>query len=226
LTVSATVSATAIPDVRRMNRAPTLLLSAVLVVATGTVPSIDTDSTMTPSSSPHLESETVARHLEPRVGHSTVTGGTTRQRELAWWAQERFESAGLVLPVLQFDLHVYTDACGGNGGLFSPSTDPWTITVCVEDSTTFLHEIGHAWAAFNLSEEQRDAYVSTRGMESWNAADTRWNRRGSEDAADTLAWGLREGHVDVDGIIPGGPLDQKTRAFRLLTGFEAPIVTG
>ena len=46
-----------------------------------------------------------------------------------------------------------------------------------------LHEIGHAWSEFNLSQEEMLEYVEEREMESWNDPETAWGIRGSEDAA-------------------------------------------
>ena len=44
----------------------------------------------------------------------------------------------------------------------------------------------------------------------------------SEDAANTLAWGLVDGPISE--MIPGGPLAQKNEAFRLLTGGNSPRI--
>ncbi len=154
---------------------------------------------------------------------TTVTGGTEEQRALLAWALKQYENAGLDLPALDFRLTGNEAACGGNSGLFVLGSAPWRIILCSEERLVFLHEIGHAWAEHTLSDSERVDYVERRGMESWNDPDTPWRARGSEDAANTLAWGL----VDdpIRGMTPDGPLAQKNLAFRLLTGFDSPRLT-
>lgn len=162
---------------------------------------------------------------QERPETTSVTGGTEDQQNLVTWALEQYESAGLDLPILQIHLHSGTSPCKGNSGLFSSGSSPWRITLCTDERMVFLHEIGHAWSDFNLTETERAEFVEQRGMESWNDPETSWRYRGSEDAANTLAWGLVED--PIDGMLPDGPLAQKNQAFRLLTGIDSPrIVTG
>ncbi len=155
---------------------------------------------------------------------NTINGGTDQQQDLVDWALEQYAAAGLELPVLQFHLHSDLAACQGNQGLFSSGSIPWKITLCTEERMVFLHEIGHSWSEFNLTEAERTEYVEQRGMESWNDPETPWRERGSEDVANTLAWGL----VDdpIRGMIPDGPLAQKNEAFRVLTGIDTPRISG
>lgn len=70
---------------------------------------------------------------------------------------------------------------------------------------------------------ERSDYVERRGLESWNDPETAWGDRGSEDAADTLAWGLIEDPI-VD-MLPDGPLAQRNNAFRMLTGIDSPRIS-
>ena len=155
---------------------------------------------------------------------TTVAGGTDQQRELVAWALEQFENAGLDLPVLQIHLSLDTTTCGGNSGFFASGSIPWQITLCTEDRIVFLHEMGHAWSAYTLTPSERAEYVGQRGMESWSDPETPWRARGSEDAANTLAWGLIDD--PIRGMTPDGPLAQKNEAFNLLTGFDSPRITG
>ena len=154
---------------------------------------------------------------------TTVTGGTEKQRGLVVWALEQYENAGLDIPVLQFHLHLDTSACKGNSGSFAHGATPWRITLCTEDRIVFLHEIGHAWSKYALTQSERAEYVEQRGMESWNDPETPWRARGSEDAANTLAWGLIDD--PIRGMMPDGPLAQKNEAFKLLTGVDSPRIT-
>jgi len=83
-----------------------------------------------------------------------------------------------------------------------------------------LHEIAHAWAQKELTDADRDAYVIAGGFESWNSPGTDWSDRGSEHAADTIAWGLLEHPLAMS--IPDGPIAEANAAYRLLTGTDAP----
>ncbi len=84
---------------------------------------------------------------------------------------------------------------------------------------TILHEIGHAWAANNLTDSQREAFVDSQGLGAWSNKETPWNERGSEHAAEIVAWGLGEGHGRPRWI-PNNDLDSLTEAFQQLTGTE------
>lgn len=154
----------------------------------------------------------------------TISGGTSFQRELVARALERYATAGLELPLLQVHLHNDPEECNGNRGSFSSGSTPWSITVCTEDELVYLHEIGHAWAELNLSEAERSDYVARRGLESWNDPETAWGDRGSEDAANTLAWGLVDDPI-VD-MLPDGPLAERNEGFRILTGIDSPRIPG
>jgi hypothetical protein len=184
-------------------------------------PVVDTAASAT---SQRLVEAPVPEAPQPAPLTNSVTGGTARQRELAAWALEQYRSAGLDLPVLQVHLHSDPAECKGNRGLFSSGSTPWKVTVCTEDQMVYLHEIGHGWSESNLSEDERSGYVEERGLESWNDPDTAWGDRGSEDAANTLAWGL----VDdpISDMLPDGPLAQRNEAFRMLTGIDSPRITG
>jgi len=157
---------------------------------------------------------------DPSQTIATVTGGTEQQRGLVEWALGQYENAGLDLPVLQFHLSMNPEICKGNGGFFSSGSTPWRITLCTDDRFVFLHEIGHAWSKHTLTPFEQAKYVDFRGLESWNDAETPWRARGSEDAANTLAWGLLDSAIE--GMTPDGPLAQRNEAFRLLTGFDSP----
>ena len=150
--------------------------------------------------------------------------GTERQQELLEWALNRYQSAGLRLPELEFRLHSDREPCGGNQGFLTRDTTPWLIALCTDERFVFLHELGHAWAAFSLTETDKSVYTQRQGLESWNNAHTAWADRGSEDAANTLAWGLLDEPITF--LTADGPLAQRNEAFLLLTGIDSPRVGG
>ncbi len=152
----------------------------------------------------------------------TMIGGSDEQQDMVDRALQRYVTSGLELPPLRFELHAGTEPCGGNRGFFSPSSEPWTIGICTTDELPILHEIGHAWAEHTLSDADQNAYVEHQGLASWNDPETRWRDRGSEDAANTLAWGFLT--MPIRGMPSDGPLAEKAEAFRLLTGLSAPRI--
>lgn len=171
-----------------------------------------------------MNAETPVPSVEdPPSAETSITGGSDEQRALALWALQRYVEAGLELPVLQIHLSSDESLCNGNRGLFGVGHRPWRVKVCTEDRMVFLHELGHAWSEYSLTARQRAAYVEQRGMESWADPNTPWLAKGSEDAADTLAWGLLE--TPIRGMSPGGPLEERNEAFRLLTGIDSPRIS-
>ncbi len=150
-----------------------------------------------------------------------VVGGTIGQREMVATEIGRYASAGLELPGLE--VHIFEDksGCGGHHGVFIKAPDRWRINLCDAREIVIRHEVGHAWAAHNLTAQERDAYVTHWGFESWNAQGTAWRNRGSEDAADVLAWGLDPQPIS-GSLLPDGPLAKRAEAFQMLTGIETP----
>ena len=157
--------------------------------------------------------------VDPDNG-ATVIGGTRSQREAADWAIGRFEYAGLTVPSIEIHLHPSDEPCGGHRGIFSSGSH--RVDVCVEEPAVILHEIAHAWNHLNLSEPQRSEYVSVGGFGSWDDPETPWSDRGSEDAADRIAWALLDD--PIAGFTADGPIARANAAYRLLTGQDAPRV--
>jgi hypothetical protein len=60
-----------------------------------------------------------------------------------------------------------------------------------------VHELGHAWAARNMDEEERGAFVALRGAESWNDPETAWRNQATEHAAEILAWLLLDDYTPL-----------------------------
>lgn len=158
-------------------------------------------------------------------GSSTASSAaelTTKDHLLAW-AADRYAQAGLQLPAVEFTIHDDLEGCGGDFGLHTPTAAGSRIDLCphaqVDERWILLHELGHAWAAVNLSDEQRAAFTASRGLQSWSDPDARWNERGTEHAAEILAWGLAE-KSRLPGRIADHDLASVTEAFQQLTGTE------
>ena len=138
--------------------------------------------------------------------------------EIAEWATGRFEAAGLKVPTVEIHFHDSYDGCGGHWGTFNANTK--RVNICKPERFVVLHELGHAWTRENLTDQMRAAYVAEGGFESWDGKDTVWSDRGSEDAADTIAWALLDEPISF--WTEDGPIASRNAAFRLLTTLDSP----
>jgi hypothetical protein len=82
---------------------------------------------------------------------------------------------------------------------------------------TLLHEIGHIWAAAALDEATKDSFLELRGLESWADKETPWQDRGSEQAAEIMAWALMDSELLLATLSDHDPASLAA-GFELLTG--------
>lgn len=127
-------------------------------------------------------------------------------------AVRRFERAGLSLPDVAVEFS--DDGCLGNLGLFDRNTTPWRVHVCSDLEFVLTHELAHAWAAANLTDDDREAWVELRGLPAWNDPDLHWRERGTEDAAFVLQQVLM-----TERPRPMSPVwQERSAAYEQLTG--------
>jgi len=124
--------------------------------------------------------------------------------DLARWAVDLFEEAGLHLPPVRFVYHGDDRApCGGWRGVHRHDEGNSTIGICSSDpgnvtAVNILHEIAHAWAAHDLSNERKADFQSIRGWTYWrNHEAAKWHENGSEQAAEMILWGLIDRPVGI-----------------------------
>ena len=167
-----------------------------------------------------------ATHAGPAPRPLTFTGAEAEDEAAVDWALHRFRTAGLGdVPPLEVRLHRSRDACDGGLGLYYMNR----IDLCTKDSSEdyarkyALHEIAHAWAEANLDPEVMRRFMDARGLDAWNDKRFPWKERGTEQAAEIIAWGLGDGEVEP---MLGEPLESKALAglYDLLTG-RAPITS-
>ena len=97
--------------------------------------------------------------------------------------------------------------------------------MCWSDAFILLHELAHAWEAHNLPKQRRQPFMALRSdVDSWAGAGVPWHQRGSEHAANVVAWGLLEDPYPISRTYPNDP-DSLIEAFRVLTGV-APLHDG
>jgi len=198
-----------------MKKASTFALT-VAVVLTGTPPAQSTPENQLAAMPP--TSTAVPAPPAEQVIHTD----NAELEALSAWALGRFAEAGLDLPSI--DLYFYSNnkPCKGYSALHRRSEAGSQIDVCSVTRTpkleaTILHEMAHAWAAHTLTDTQRQAFVELQGLDTWHHKETSWNERGTEQAAEIIAWGLGETSWSPRWI-PNNDLASLTTAYQHLTG--------
>jgi hypothetical protein len=110
-----------------------------------------------------------------------------------------FAEAGLALPPMVVHGSEHREGCDGRHAGFHRSTG-WgsSIVLCspLQDAwfrRVVLHELAHAWSAFGLSAQRREAFRVLRGWEHWmNYEQASWPDNGGEQAAEIIAWGVSD----------------------------------
>jgi hypothetical protein len=143
------------------------------------------------------------------------------------WGLERFRDAGLPLPAMAITVHDNDAPCDGNSGLYLPN-DPVEVHLCTlgpADSrtarVTTVHELAHAWAEFQLSTDERAAFLKLRGLDVWYDHRVPPHERGNEHAAEVVSWGLMDEMIPIIRIYNAEPADLSI-AFDLLVS-RAPL---
>lgn len=164
---------------------------------------------------------TFTTQTAPGEAETVISGGTSRQVEMASWAVARYEAAGLDLPPLVIEF-VGRDlaGCGGAPGRAYPRRTPAQVKLCWNDPILVLHELAHVWEAHNVAATDHEPFMAMRtGVESWVGADIAWVRQGREHAANVIAWGVLDEPRPVLRTYPNDP-DSLRAAFEFLTGTE------
>ncbi len=140
------------------------------------------------------------------------------------WALSRFDDAGLELPPVDVRF-LDVDKCDGYVGTLSQGETRFVVRSCATGGQlrqNLLHELAHAWdLAGSIADKTKDRFLELRGLVAWHAADTDWNEKGSEHAAEIIAWGLEAAEWAINSpIAEVGPQDTDSlrEAFVLLTG--------
>ncbi len=149
-------------------------------------------------------------------------------RELADWAVELFEQAGLDLPRLRFVHHMgATEPCRGRAGLHHVVDEMSVIEICATEAdrpirVMILHETAHAWAARDLTPERKSDFQELRGWTYWRDYEAApWHENGTEQAAEIMVWGLIDEPLGMARIYQTTCADLEA-GYRTLTG-TAPL---
>lgn len=205
--------------------AATLALTALATAVWDWVETRDYVPTEAPSGM--TQSDLAADTVESGVdtsdrGAVTVYGATPADLVRLGDAAKAYAAAGLELPGVEIWFDTDVENCEDHRGKFSAGAELRRIRIC--DSTVdsvLAHELAHAWVQANVDEEQRMAFLTERGLDTWGDRDVPWNERGVEWAAVIIQQG-------VSGLpLPPAPSDDlrsRLTAFELLTGGPAPIL--
>lgn len=198
-----------------MKRASTFALT-IAVLLSGAVPAKSQSESPLVAMPPASAGDPIARPQQ------IIDSSGPQMQELAKWALGRYRLAGLDLPHIDLYFHSDDEPCGGYSALHKRLESGSRIDVCSLRRTpkvegTLLHELAHAWAAHSLTDDQRQAFVELQGLDTWHDKDTSWSQRGTEQAAEIIAWGIAETSHRPRTIANNDP-DSLTVAFQQLTG--------
>lgn len=98
----------------------------------------------------------------------------------------RFAEAGW--PLTNTVVRIDETECGDVVGFHTVERSRHLVVVCTGAEWVVLHELGHVWSDLYLDDAERAEWLLRRGLDSWS--DGPWAQRGSEHAADIIAFGL------------------------------------
>jgi hypothetical protein len=151
-----------------------------------------------------------------------VHDATPPQVALVQWAIGRYRNAHLQLPSLDIYLHEDVSGCRGYPGFFAPGRIDLCPGVLLNliPRDDVLHEMAHAWSLLALTSADREAFMKLRGLTTWNDLNQPWDRRGFEQTAEIIAWGIGDGVLLP--LIPDNDEASLVAAYNLLTGSPPP----
>ncbi len=139
--------------------------------------------------------------------------------EMLDWAIKRYRAAGLEVPAIDVYFHGDDGGCGGYLGYTKNGRVDLCVRLAMErgPQRIVLHELAHAWAEAELDDETRARFLRLRNLGGWNVTADEWEDRGTEQAAEIIAWGL--GDSIVPPVISGDVTPEAlVDGFDLLTG--------
>jgi len=137
--------------------------------------------------------------------------------------------AGLEPPATEIRFHDDLETCRMRLGVYWGENQG--LDMCTGEAAgtmerkTMLHELAHAWIGEHIDDEQRDAFMSLRRVERWNSADDVWEDRGTEHAAEIIAWGLMDDRISLARFSPSG-VEELAVAYEFLTSLPPRLRDG
>lgn len=188
---------------------------------------------------PGPRDEVVTGTIDDRGRRIVVHNGTHRLVAVVEWALGRFEAAGLATPRIESVTFEPSRQCADRSGRLVHVDGSSELFLCLLERDlcsgrdrcdraalnvrlAVLHELGHAWLLDHVDGSVQAELLEVTGTATWDDRDTPWQRRGSEYAAEVLAWGL------LDELVPmvrigAPPCSTLAGVFELITERE-PLV--
>lgn len=189
---------------------------------------------------PDPRDQVITGTIETPQQEIAIRNGTERLDALARWGFGRYEDAGLAEPRIATVTFEPSRSCRDLSGRVIEEDGSRHLFLCLHDHELCsgdagcerpvlqarigaLHELAHAWILDRTDDATRNEFLEATGLETWNDTSVPWQLRGSEYAAEVLAWGLLDELVPMVRI--GNPeCSELTEAFQILTG-TTPLVT-
>jgi hypothetical protein len=161
-----------------------------------------------------------------------IVNGSDAQRDLVAWAIGRYTDAGLPPPTPRSVAFPPSATCVLVAGLAVDTGEGVDLQLCFGQAeacadpdctptltarSTLIHELGHVWTVQHADETTRAEFLELRGLEDWNGPDLAWDERGTEHAAEILAWGLLD-EPYLSARLPDDQCAELADAFEVLTG--------
>lgn len=210
-----------------------LVMVVVLVPVFVTVSGSHADTTTTTTTSTTTTSTTSTTTTtvpEPSVSVSsnpeiTLVGADERDTKLVERVLGYYVEAGLKLPVVTIEFQERGSGCKGFAGFFRGSE--WLVALCNRSESVLTHELAHAWAAANLTDADKEAFMAYIGAEAWNDGEDDHDERGTEQVAYAIQHALVTFMAGGGGIYASEKAHTVAFRFEMLTGQPAPFgVTG
>lgn len=117
------------------------------------------------------------------------------------WGRVRCAAAGLEPPYVEIVIRENTSECNWRRGLYYPREN--TIVICHMNRETVVYEMAHTWLDANLDSPKRTEFLDLRGLAAWNDHSLPWHERGTEHAAEIVAWAVEQGNRMVTWVEGG-----------------------
>lgn len=162
-----------------------------------------------------------------------VHNGPPEANDLVRWGISRFPAARLTAPTVAsvaFSEEAHQAQCAGDlRGLALKAGPSSRIYLCyAEDGTSppfarelLLHELAHVWMWENLDQPTQQRFIDRFDLPTWDVTDVPRDKRGIEQAADVIAWGLAD-EPSRNSLLANRSCADRAEAFKLLTN-AAPL---
>jgi len=157
------------------------------------------------------------------IGTATIYANTDELVDMARWALEQFDNAGIPLPPVTLHLSDDRTDCTDDPGRivngFYTVVDDENVIYACGSQWVLLHELGHVWDKNYLDDSTRAEFLDFEGLETWNS-DT-WDQAGGEHLASIIAWALEGTHPKRIGYYSR---DHLAAAYELVFHATPPIM--